>query len=162
MENMRRIIRLIESSEMAYFHGSRRNMAVGTVLKPQGAGYVRGSGLDRGERVPHRRCEAILEKNRPHDAPQRSESVFLVTVPDADLIDKAGGYSDFIYRVNPVGSIWACNLWWYGQLYSLCEDLQKGDMPVAADMAAKYWSASYGDRDSIEYLVREAVIVERL
>lgn len=157
---MRKWINLVESPTI-YYHGSRSALPVATILTAQSDGYVQGnSHFDEMERETHERCETIIEHYRPSEAPSREMAVFLVTNPEE--IDSAGGYTDYIYVVEPHGLVWKANLSWYSKLYIHCED-ETIDLDECARYARNYWAAAPCDRsDLFEYLVHAAKIVEEI
>jgi hypothetical protein len=156
-------MRLYEISSPRLYHGSRKEFPIGFVLTPQAEGYAHGSGMDTIELEAHQYCETKLEDYRPRAAISRKNAVYMVAKPDE--VDRAGGYEDFTYLVEPIGSVWRCNLYWYSMLESLGHDIENADENYVRSMAQAYWSATPNDlgephRDLIEYLVTSAKIIE--
>jgi hypothetical protein len=130
-----------------FYHGSFDELAIGTVLEARPRGYVGSADPD---------LENLFERVRPEGCIPRQQAVFLVA--DPDLIDAAGGYTDFIYEVEAV-SPRSHDLAWYTQAQILLDD---GDIPGAEEAARNYWDGvPYPKRSSslIEYLVRSATVV---
>jgi len=132
---------------MRLYHGSYGEIGIGTVLTARAGGYAVSADAD---------LEGLFERHRPEGCIPRREAVFLVA--DPDLIDAAGGYTDFIYEVEadaPQGH----DLAWYTEAQSRMED---GDMDGAAEAARCYWAgAPFPDSDSslTEFLARSATVM---
>lgn len=165
---MRELMKLVESMSPTLFHGTRKQFEVGDTLTPQEEGYAHGSHHDPIERKAHQFCEAVLERYRPRDATPRKEAVYMCDKPDD--IDRAGGYEDHIYIVEPEGPVTRCNLYWYGTLEGFCmgfDDPNDADEQDLRTMAKGYWGCLPNDldephRDLIEYLARAAKIVREI
>jgi hypothetical protein len=134
--------------EAALFHGSRREFPVGFILSPQSDGYVQDPET--------KRTEEIVERYRPTGKIARHKAVFLVD--DPDLIDSAGGYTDFIYTVEPIGRVERSDLSWYSDI----EIYLDTDESEQQRLAENYWSGmpyNEGDHSLFEYRVKSAKIV---
>jgi hypothetical protein len=155
--NLRHFINLVETPSITYFHGSRREYRVGVVLK--------------GRKVSHedkesKMVETILERTKPVTALSRHESVYMVNANDIDLIEKAGGYADYIYEVQPLDDVHVSDVFWWAEIYNYMFDyLDANDPKVKASvlqkcesLAAKYWSGSASSKPSWEYRVRRAKV----
>ena len=57
---------------------------------------------------------------------------------DPDEIDSAGGYEDFVYLVEPIGSVERNDMAWYSEV-GICE-WDRLDDPELKLFAAAYWS----------------------
>ena len=149
-----------------FYHGSEERFPVGFVLKPQSDGYVYGDcadGFSSIERDTIEQTEKILERYRPRDVISRRSAVFLVDQPDPDLIERAGGYADFIYGVEPIGTVWKTNLHWYSEVYSFAEgmsDAEVQDVPGLRVLASNYWKAAPSERYLWEYLCASANVLK--
>jgi len=129
------------------YHGSYDELTLGTVLTARRDGYV---GSADGQ------LEALFESHRPEGCIPRGEAVFLVT--DPDLIDAAGGYTDFVYEVE-ASDMQAHDLAWYTQAQCLLAD---GFTDRASECARNYWAGLpfHDPNDSLtEYLARSALVV---
>ena len=158
---MRQFISILETVTPTLFHGSTILFTKGTVLRPQSGGYV-----DHPDAEPqHHMTEEILERFRPENCIPRSKAVFMVDNPD--LIDYAGGYTDHIYEVEPVGEVTKGNLAWYSELYALCEDAvlsESAETPEMEQAARSYWNASPKDsrHDLYEYMASSAIVIHEI
>jgi hypothetical protein len=156
---VRELINIVENAQGVFYHGSRNELAIGTVLTARSEGYVNGSGMDDLEREAHFRTEEILEQHRPTGANSRKTAVFMVIDPDD--IDYAGGYNDYVYVVEPLGPVTKCNLAWYSELYNHCFDEVKE--AEAAELAKRYWAAEpKDDGDLYEFLTTKARITSAI
>jgi hypothetical protein len=89
---------------MAFYHGSRRPLPVGVTLRARTSeGHFRKS------------IEDAMEEARPAGVPSRLSSFFLVD--GRDLIRDAGGSTDYVYRVTPVGVYSKHHNGWMGSVY---------------------------------------------
>jgi hypothetical protein len=149
-------MKLYEIYGVRYYHGSKTKFSVGDILTPQSEGYVMGSGLDHSELEAHMRLEQAMEDYRPASAVPRQKAVFMVTDPED--IDYAGGYTDFIYEVVPLGPVTKANLHWYSALnnYVFDEDV---DPEVVKKLASQYWNATPSKHSLFEYLTPAARII---
>lgn len=90
---------------MAFYHGSRSRIPVGVELRARvNAGWF------------PKIIEDAVEAGRPPEVPSRLSSFFLVD--DRKLIAVAGGSTDYIYRVTPVGLYSKNHHGWMGNVYS--------------------------------------------
>lgn len=136
----------------ALYHGSIAELQIGCTLVPQAGGYTKSCNSQD--------LEELFESLRPDNKIPRSESVYMCN--DVDLIDLAGGYTDFIYQVNPVGAIEESDLAWYTQAQIQLED---GDRDGAIESAKNYWSGElfvYDNASCIEYRCREATVIKQV
>lgn len=156
---MRDFIDIVESAGSTLYHGSRVEFDEGTILTPQADGYVTYPDAE----AQHTLTERVLEDNRPQGCVSRFGAVFLIDNPE--LIDYAGGYTDFIYEVEPLGPVTRCNLAWYSELYSICEDAvlsesYSSETPEMVEAALHYWNADPRDSsDLYEYLTDRARVI---
>lgn len=159
---MRNFINVIESAGTTLYHGSRVEFSAGTILAPQADGYVSYPDADE----QHNLTEQVLERHRPQGCVSRFGAVFLIDNPD--LIDYAGGYTDYIYEVEPLGPVTRCNLAWYSELYAICEDAvlsesYSTETPEMIEAALHYWNADPRDSsDLYEFLTDRARVVRNI
>jgi hypothetical protein len=159
---MREIIQIVEagtsSKSGTFYHGSKKDFPVGFVLTPQADGYVHGVYGDESDQLI-RKIEKILEENRPPTRISRLQSVFLVA--QAGKIEHAGGQSDYIYLVEPIGAAEESCLWWYQELENLA--FQPRLRQSAAKIAAmNYWNnvpPPEGKPATYEFRCRKAKIL---
>lgn len=156
MEYMRKLLNIVESKELKFFHGSRNPLKTGVVLLPQ-------NNLFDNEEIL---VEYVLEKFRPKESLPRHESVYMVDKPDADLIDKVGGYSAYIYEVEPAGKVEKNDVSWWNKIYqhSLGEDYISHSYisPILSTMARNYWAGVASDKPSWEYRSKSAIIKNKI
>lgn len=145
--------KFLRSAAQQLYHGSQEKFPVGFVLLPQSDGYVSSDD----ELIAN--TEQILEAHRPATRLPRSKSVFMVGKPGE--IDFAGGYLDFVYRVEPKGRVEKNDMDWYGQLSCVIWDSEYD--PEATRLAEGYWSGKPSDHPEsslFEYRAQSATIVE--
>ncbi len=119
-----------KATQLPLYHGSRKEFPVGFTLLPQSDGYASSSD----ESIAN--TERILESHRPAQCLPRAKSVFMVTDPEE--IDFAGGYTDFVYQVEPVGKVEKNDMAWYSSLATVIWD--DVNDPEAIRLAEGYWS----------------------
>jgi len=167
---VRNIINIVREAETGinYYHGSRNKLPLNTILSPQQYGYVRANDpfLDDTEQDAINMVEQYLEKYRPQNAISRMNAVFLAsTISD---IDYMGGYTDYVYVVEPLTNIHKCNIKWYGEIYMICESNILGDETIYENKhqiiqyAKNYWNAELSEGSRYEYLCGSAKIIENI
>ncbi len=88
----------------ALFHGAANPLPVGSTLQARtNTGWFPAP------------IESALERGRPSHLPSRLSSFFLVD--DPTLIRAAGGPTDYVYRVTPVGTCSKHHHGWMGNVY---------------------------------------------
>lgn len=148
-------IKLNPPSKLRYYHGSKHPLKLGTVLAPIPDGYVQMQYKVHGDEDNW--IEVALEQLRPEDKLSRLESVFLIAsegAPNPDLINLAGGYTDYIYEVVPKEPVEASDLYYYSRAIDALGR-------VRAKHIADYWAGtkSRSKRSLIEYRAPSAVVV---
>jgi hypothetical protein len=79
-------------------------------------------------------------------------------VADPGQVDRAGGYEDFIYQVEPIGKVERSDLGWYGEIAAYYWDDEND--PEARQCAESYWAGiPFEPRSLFEYRSRTARIV---
>lgn len=136
---------MIIISQSSFYHGTKKIFPIGFILLPQLDGYV------------HQEIEIenILEKYRPENKISRFNSVFLVDNPDN--VDFAGGYEDYIYKVQPIGQIDKSDLSWYSDV-SIYNTEKENQI-----YATNYWNQipyKNSDNSLWEYRCKSAKIIE--
>lgn len=166
-----RIYRISQRIEQVrYFHGSYDSLPVGTILTPgRGSSFMRGLNDDIMD------SPLILESFRPPEFISRNRAVFMTD--NIDDIDNAGGATDHIYLVNPLGKVDRHDLSWMTQIdiimsdnsyssslgikHSTIEDKEINDSIKEA--ALNYWnSVPHTDESVWEYLTTSAEIIEEV
>jgi hypothetical protein len=132
---------------MHYFHGSDRLLSIGTILRPQ-PGYV--------ERWGHTPFYQVLETYRPPRMLAHHEAVFMCD--NEDDIDCAGGATDYIYVVKPMGKVTRHDLNWSSQIdCDFSDGAGKNELGL---LALHYWGGQPHENESVwEYLTPSAIIV---
>ena len=105
-----------------------------------------------------------MEAFRPAHCLPRAQSVFLVDDPDTDNIEKAGGYADYVFRVEPVGEVERNDVGWWAEIYGGgAFEYADGDTGVLEDLkpaADAYWAGAASRSPRWEFRAREAVVLE--
>lgn len=152
--NIRDLMNIVESGSSNMFHGSRRRLPVGTVLRPS---------LSMPE-PEEQAVEAILEHYRPSNCLPRNESIYLADTRDPDVIERLGGYVDHIYKVEPIGAVERNHVgWWSKILTSGAVEYADGDQDAmiwCKDLAEAYWRGEAASSSGAwEYRARSGKIV---
>jgi hypothetical protein len=127
-------------------------LPVGTLLRPNPKGYTSESEANA--------LESLFEQYRPPRQLSRRKAVFMVAAPDE--IDAAGGYTDYIYKVEPEGAIEKHDLAWYTEAEI---QLALGNVEAATSAIHSYWRGipfPNAERSLFEYLAPAAVVVAEL
>lgn len=99
-----------------YYHGSKTPLAIGTIIRPKSDGYVQRQYADGFE---DNWVERAMEAGRPKGKLSRLKSVFMLKLDgdragdDGFLYEHAGGYGDYVYEVEPIGTVESSDLRWY-------------------------------------------------
>lgn len=134
------------------YHGSRRKFPVGFVLKPN---------RSRGD-PEERAVEKILEYYRPKNKLSRQQSVYFVDTPDPDSIERAGGYSDYIYEVSADYVEKNDVSWWAEILNGGAYDFLDGNKEAllwCKEAAEAYWAGKPSVKPHWEYRAPEGKII---
>ncbi len=134
-----------------FFHGSKNNLEIGETLISQ---------VDTGY-TSYEECISIenaFEYFRPEDKISRKTAIYLVDNPN--IIEKVGGYDDYIYEIDPIGNIQKSDLYWYNEVAK-----EMGDFFEIEELTEKakkyienYWNSVESLEKNIEYRVESAVI----
>ena len=142
---------LTELTEKNFYHGSMDELPIGTILIPGEDDYE--------ENWSHNLWFQALEKYRPKEYRPHSWSVFMVG-SDND-IDVAGGYTDHVYVVKPIGDVEKHDLNWASELGYLFDkdfDMESDEIKQAA---LNYWKGVPHHNEQVwEYLAPKAKIVD--
>ena len=135
---------------MRYFHGSYIPLEVGLIMK------------GRGEEYEKDWCETdfylILEKYRPKEYLPHKQAVFMTNC--VDDIDNAGGATEWVFEVKPVGQVSRHDLNWSSEISCLIGDGHPDDYPPIIQAANNYLSGKPRSNESLwEYLVKEVIII---
>lgn len=130
------------------YHGTHINAPSGFKLTPQASGFTHSKDVHQ--------LEVLFEQMKPQGMISRKDAVYLSD--DPDLIDAAGGYTDVIYRVKPVGHTERSDLAWYTKAQEILESREEG----LEDCIQKYWAGTpFPDSDCscFEFRCRAAHVV---
>jgi len=134
------------------YHGSNKRMKLGTIITSRSDGYT--------SMESEREIEDLFEKYKPANKISRKNCVYMVSNPDD--IDAAGGYSDYIYMVNPIGPIDKSDLSWYAEVDGLLHDKNK-NIKIIKSYINNYWTGvQYKTKEHslFEYRANSAKIIE--
>ncbi len=131
-----------------YYLGSSIELPIGTILKPQPNYEERWSSLP---------SYYILESYRPKECLAHKDAVFLCDNPDD--IDCAGGCTDYLFTVQPIGKLTKHDMNWQSEICCiLSEEDENLDKIIQA--SKNYWSGIPHYNESVwEYLCAGAVII---
>ena len=133
-----------------FYHGSYDKFDVGQVLTPREDQYEKNWG-------PNNWYQA-LEEHRPPAYLQHSRSVFMVG--NDDDIDVAGGATDYVYEVQPVGNVERHDLNWASEISYLFDAGHDENSDAIKEAALNYWKGVPHHNESVwEYLAPEVKIV---
>lgn len=143
-----RAYELIEQS-IPYYHGSHDNLPIGTILSP------RDSYEDDWGKASFYH---MLEVFRSDNMLAHKEAVFMVD--NTEDIDLAGGATDYVFILRPLGRIERHDLNWGSEISSLV-DQGYDEFSEEVSIAAKnYWNGTPHPNESVwEYLTPKAEIL---
>lgn len=133
-----------------YYHGSMDYLPVGTILTPRGQDYEKDwANTD---------FYAVLEHYRPKNKPAHKQSVFMVTDPDD--VDLAGGGTEWLMTVKPLGPVSRHDLNWSSEISMLLSDGFDINSNQVQQAANNYWQGVAHPNESVwEYLTPKAEIL---
>jgi hypothetical protein len=133
-----------------YYHGSSIKLPVGTILRPQ-LGYE--------ERWSHTDFYNILEMYRPANMLSHANSVFMCDNPDD--VDLAGGATDWLFTVIPLGQVQRHDMNYSSEISSLVSLGHDFDSEEIKEAAEDYWAGIESPNEVIwEYLTPAAKILK--
>lgn len=136
---------------MTYYHGSMDHLPVGTVLKPRGTDYEQDWA--------HTDFYTALEKHRPDHMLSHKHAVFMVADPDD--VDLAGGGTEWLFTVKPLGPISKHDMNWSSEISMLMGDGHDVDSADVRKAAENYWAGVPHPNESVwEYLTPAAEILK--
>ena len=145
-------MRYFELSESikTYLHGSMTELPVGMILTGRGESYSSDwSNTD---------FYHILEKYRPSGAISHRDAVFMVG-SDED-IDLAGGGTEFIFTLQPLGPVEKHDVNWSSEISMLLSDGFAPDSEEVVKAAQNYWAGVPHPNENVwEYLTTRAKIL---
>lgn len=133
-----------------YYHGSNDDLPVGTILIPGEDDYE-----DNWGRNPWYQA---LAKYRPQKYRPHSWSVFMVD--NEDDIDNAGGGTDYMFTVEPIGDVERHDMNWMSEIGGILDNGGNIESDEVKQMALNYWNGVPHPNESVwEYLAPKAKIV---
>jgi hypothetical protein len=143
-------MRLSEISQIKFYHGSMTELDVGTVLKARGDQYhSEWSQTD---------FYAPLEQYRPTNMLSHSQSIFMCD--NEDDVDTAGGGTDWLFTVVPMGKVQKHDMNWSSEISMLVSDGYDIDSDEIQNAANNYWAGVPHHNESLwEYLTPAAKVI---
>lgn len=133
-----------------YYHGSSQPLPVGTILSPR-SNYEENWGKTDFYRV--------LEVYRPKNMLSHRESVFMCD--NETDVGIAGGYTDYLLTVKPLGQIQRHDLNWSSEISALVSDGYDLDSQEVEDAAHNYWQGIPHPNEQVwEYLAPKALVMK--
>jgi len=143
----------VTEATQKYYHGSHDKFEVGEILTPGEDDYE--EGMENVE------WYHILHQHRPMESRQHSWSVFMTG--NEDDIDVAGGSTDYVYEVEPIGDVERHDINWASEISYLLDAGHKPDSNEIKEAAANYWAGKPHHNEQVwEYLAPKAKIVGML
>ena len=153
-------MKIFRIAKQQYYHGSYDDLPVNTVLTPENGNFM--GTFEEYEMDSHFK----LEQFRPSSYLSRDNAIYMCDNPDD--IDNAGGASDHIYLVVPLGKVEKHDLNWMSEIdLIMSEAAENGETESEAtiqkvmDAALNYWNGVPHYNESVwEYLAPSAQILQ--
>ncbi len=140
----------VDEMNQVFYHGSSNKLPVVTVLTPRGDNYEKD--------WQHTDFYDVLERYRPKDKLAHKNSVFMVGDPDD--VDLAGGATDWLFTVKPLGPVQRHDLNWSSEISMLIGDGYDSDSDEVKQAAVNYWKGVPHYNENVwEYLTTSAEIL---
>ena len=140
----------IQEIAQRFYHGSSQELPVGTILRPRD---------DYENDWQHTDFYQPLERYRPQDRLSHRQSVFMCD--NADDVDLAGGSTDYLFTVVPIGPVQRHDMNWGSEISMLVSDGYDIDSDEVRHAAEQYWAGNPHTNESVwEYLTPAARIVK--
>lgn len=147
---MKTFLSYLESKQKLFYHGSSNKLPVGTILTPRD---------DYEERWSHTDFYHALEMYRPPNMLAHKQSVFMCDNPDD--IDNAGGATDWLFTVQPLGVVQKHDLNWGSEVSGLIDLGNDISSKAVKNAAANYWNGTPHPNENVwEYLTPQARILK--
>lgn len=144
--------KLMESQDHTpkrFYHGSMVELPVGTILKPN---------INYEEDWSNTDFYSVLEKYRPKEMLSHKNTIFMCE-NDED-VDLAGGGTEYLFIVEPLGKIERHDLNWSSEISMLMSDGLDVNNPKVIDAATNYWNGTPHYNEQVwEYLTPFAKII---
>ena len=142
-------MRIDEITNRKYYHGSSIHLPVGAILKARDEYEAEWQHTD---------FYNILEHYRPANQLSHKQSVFMCD--NSDDIDSAGGGTDWMFTLKPLGLVQKHDLNWSSEISCLISDGFAPNSEEIEDAARKYWAGIPHHNESLwEYLTPSALII---
>ena len=140
----------VTEATQKYYHGSHDKFEVGEILTPGEDDYE--EGMENVE------WYHILHQHRPMESRQHSWSVFMTG--NEDDIDVAGGSTDYVYEVEPIGDVERHDINWASEISYLLDKGHDAESDEVKEAASNYWAGKPHHNEQVwEYLAPKAKIV---
>lgn len=140
----------LENRQTVFYHGSNDELPVGTILTPRDNYEQNWGKTDFYE---------PLEKYRPLSMLSHNQSVFMCDNPDD--IDAAGGGTEWLFTVEPLGVVQRHDLNWGSEISLLISEGHDLISPEVKEAAMNYWNGLPHHSESLwEYLTPKARILK--
>lgn len=137
-------------SDITFYHGSMDHLPVGTRLAPR-AEYEQNWGDTLFYQV--------LEHYRPEGARAHHEAIFLCAF--IDDIDLCGGGTEWVFTVEPEGSVSRHDMNWSSEISCLADQGHGIESDAMRQAAENYWAGVPHHNESVwEYLASGGCIVQ--
>ena len=139
----------LTESTITFYHGSMKELPVGTVLTPRDDYENDWQGTD---------FYNALERHRPSNMMSHKQSVFMCS-SDED-VDLAGGGTEWLFTVKPNGPVQKHDMNWSSEISMLVGDGYDIDSPEVQQAAENYWTGVPHDNEQVwEFLTPSATIL---
>lgn len=166
---LRRYIHVLTETKLGqkYYHGSSRAHKIGSIIKAVKSRPTEFS--DRISTVDNISVEDFVEQYRPPNLPSRLQCIFMVD--DVADLNMAGASEDYVYEVEPVGTVASCDFGWFQQLLGIIFDQEEDgskigflNNPEAIKMAKMYWNGKPSSYEGShrEFLASQVKIVRQV
>ena len=144
------ILRTLKESQKNFYHGSMISLPVGTILVPR---------FNYEENWKDTDFYLALEHYRPSNMISHKSGVFMCDNPDD--VDAAGGGTEWLFTVQPLGPIQRHDLNWGSEISCLISDGHPIDSEEVSHAAQNYWAGvPYHSENVWEYLTPRAKILK--
>jgi hypothetical protein len=146
---MKKFSTWLEAREQVFYHGSYDKLPVGTILTPRD---------DYEKNWQHTDFYNALERYRPANMLAHKQSVFMCD--NTDDIDLAGGATEWLFTVRPLGVVQKHDLNWGSEISGLISEGHDINSVEVKQAAENYWNGVPHHSESIwEYLTPKAEIL---
>lgn len=143
-------MKLIEIESTVFYHGSNDKLSVGAILRPS---------PDYEENWKNTNFYSVLEHYRPPNVLSHKDAVFMCD--NADDVDLAGGGTEWLFTVIPLGPVERHDLNWSSEISGLIDDGADINSVEVQQAASNYWNGvPHHDESVWEYLTPLAKIIK--